>query len=83
MQIESLIEKYFIMRLPKNFNDKSKDDKIAYFLHKYSCTEIASFLVEYLEKPVPARAPKIRITQEELETHFHIIKPHSNKSGKE
>ena len=71
------------MRLPKNFKDMSKEDKISYLLAKYSCNEIASFLVEYLDKPAPVRFQKMRISQEELEMHFHIIKPHSNKQVKE
>lgn len=67
------------MRLPKNFNEKSKEEKITYLLDKYSCNQIASFLVDYLEKPAPIRFQKMRISQEDLELHFHIIKPHSNK----
>lgn len=72
-----------VMRLPKNFIEKSKNEKISYLLNKYSCNEIASFLVEYLEKSAPIRVAKIRISQAELETHFHIIKPHADKKDKE
>lgn len=70
------------MRLPKNFNEKSKEEKISYLLNKYSCNEIASFLVDYLEKPAPISFKTIRITEAEFETHFRIIKPHANKKAK-
>lgn len=67
----------FIMKLAKAFFTKSKEEQISYLLEKYSCTEIASYLVETLNAPAKTNVPKIRISAEELENHFHIIKKRS------
>ena len=75
------------MRLPKQFNTFSKEEKISYLLNKYSCNEIASILVDYLEntaeKTSSISKKKIRISKEDFEMHFHIISPYSPRKAKE
>lgn len=65
------------MKLAKSFFTKTKEEQISYLLEKYSCTEIATYLVETLNAPVKSSFPKIRISAEDLENHFHIIKKRS------
>ena len=68
------------MKLPKSFNALDKEHKISFLLEKYSCNEIASMLVEQLCK-TPSQVSKIRISQDDFEKHFHIIKPYNTKKG--
>ena len=66
------------MKLSKSFFNLSKEDKVNFLLAKYSCNEIATMLVEKLETPV-VNYSKLRISQEDFDLHFRIIKPYSVK----
>lgn len=69
------------MKLSKSFFALSKEEKVNYLLEKYSCNEIASMLVEKLETP-SVTFSKLRISQEDFDLHFRIIKPYNTKKAK-
>lgn len=70
------------MKIAKKFFTLSKEEKVSFLLEKYSCNEIASMLVEQLEKTPAVSFSKIRISQEDFENHFRIIQPYNTKKSK-
>ena len=68
------------MKLAKSFFNLSKEEKVNYLLEKYTCNEIASALVDKLET-TPVSFSKLRISQEDFDLHFRIIKPYNTKKS--
>lgn len=65
-------------KITKKFYELSHEEKINYLLNNYTCNEIATMLVDELEKST-GTVLKVRISQEEFDNHFHIIKPRVSK----